>query len=177
MAPSAGETARAGQAGFLAALVMLGAQLLWRTAAGSDAPAFPEIVVAAVARLTPLDVFAAATETYGSLAKRALFVAALLGVAATAAAAAVAAAGVSGRTGRDLAGQLRAAGIVAAGLLLVVSVLFSTLPPAAPTEGFPSGLLWGFRLSSFGTQLVFWAGLGALFGLLCERANRRGGTA
>ena len=72
---------------------------------------------------------------------------------------------------------LKRRAIVGAGLLLVVSVLFSTLPPAAPTEGFPSGLLWGFRLSSFGTQLVFWAGLGALFGLLCERANRRGGTA
>ena len=67
--------------------------------------------------------------------------------------------------------------IVGAGLLLVVSVLFLALPPAASAEGFPSGLLWGFRLSSFGTQLVFWAGLGALFGLLCERANRGGGAA
>ncbi len=67
--------------------------------------------------------------------------------------------------------------IVGAGLLLVVAVLFLALPPAASAEGFPSGLLLGFRLSSFGTQLVFWAGLGALFGLLCERANRRGGTA
>jgi predicted cobalt transporter CbtA len=67
--------------------------------------------------------------------------------------------------------------VVGAGLLLVVSVLFLALPPAASAEGFPSGLLLGFRLSSFGTQLVFWAGLGALFGLLCERANRRGRTA
>jgi predicted cobalt transporter CbtA len=66
---------------------------------------------------------------------------------------------------------------VGAGLLLVVSILFLTFPPAASTGGFPSGLLWGFRLSSFGTQLVFWAGLGTLFGLLCERANRRGGAA
>ena len=66
---------------------------------------------------------------------------------------------------------------VGAGLLLVVSILFLTFPPAASTGGFPSGLLWGFRLSSFGTQLVFWAGLGTLFGLLCERANRRSGAA
>ena len=65
---------------------------------------------------------------------------------------------------------------VGAGLLLVVLILFVTFPPAVSTGGFPSGLLWGFRLSSFGTQLVFWAGLGALFGLLCERANRRGDT-
>lgn len=67
--------------------------------------------------------------------------------------------------------------IVGAGLLGVVAILFLVLPPAASAQGFPSGLLWGFRLSSFGTQLVFWAGLGALFGLLCERANREGGTA
>ena len=69
---------------------------------------------------------------------------------------------------------LKRRAIVSAGLLLAVSVLFLALPPAASTEGFPSGLLWGFRLSSFGTQLVFWAGLGALFGLLCERARHRG---
>ena len=67
--------------------------------------------------------------------------------------------------------------IVGAGLLGVVAILFLALPPAASAEGYPSGLLLGFRLSSFGTQLVFWAGLGALFGLLCERANRRGGIA
>ena len=67
--------------------------------------------------------------------------------------------------------------MVGGGLLVVVAILFLVLPPAASAEGFPSGLLWGFRLSSFGTQLVFWAGLGALFGLLCERANRRGGAA
>jgi predicted cobalt transporter CbtA len=36
-----------------------------------------------------------------------------------------------------------------------------------------AGLLWSFRLSSLGTQLVLWAVLGVLFGLLCERANRR----
>ena len=67
--------------------------------------------------------------------------------------------------------------VVGGGLLAVVAVLFLALPPGASGEGFPPGLLWGFRLSSFGTQLVFWAGLGALFGLLCERARRRGGAA
>ena len=67
--------------------------------------------------------------------------------------------------------------IVGTGLVVVVAIFFLILPPAASAEGFPPGLLWGFRLSSFGTQLVFWAGLGALFGLLCERANRRSGAA
>jgi predicted cobalt transporter CbtA len=66
--------------------------------------------------------------------------------------------------------------VVGVGMLGAVAVLFLALPPAASAEGFPSGLLSGFRLSSFGTQLVFWAGLGALFGLLCERARRRGET-
>ena len=67
--------------------------------------------------------------------------------------------------------------MVGAGLVVFVGVLFSVLPAAPSTHGFPSGLLWAFRLSSFGTQLVFWAGLGVLFGVLCERANRKGVTA
>jgi hypothetical protein len=55
-----------------------------------------------------------------------------------------------------------------------VAALFFALPAAPSAGDFPAGLLWGFRLSSFGTQLVFWAGLGIAFGLLCERANRGG---
>jgi len=66
---------------------------------------------------------------------------------------------------------------VGAGLVVVMGVLFFVLPDAPSANGFPSGLLWAFRLSSFGTQVVFWAGLGVLFGLLCERANRKGVTA
>lgn len=62
---------------------------------------------------------------------------------------------------------------VGLGLLVAVGVLFLILPDAPDPGGFPSGLLWSFRLSSLGTQLVFWAGLGAIFGLLCERASRR----
>ncbi len=75
--------------------------------------------------------------------------------------------------GRGVATPRRRA-IVGAGLVLAVAALFFALP-AAPSPGdFPAGLLWGFRLSSFGTQLVFWAGLGVVFGFLCERANRAG---
>lgn len=63
---------------------------------------------------------------------------------------------------------------VGLGLALVVAVLLVSLP-AAPNPGdFSAGLLWDFRLSSLGTQVIFWTGLGAIFGLLCERANRRG---
>jgi len=42
---------------------------------------------------------------------------------------------------------------------------------------FPAGLLWSFRLSSIGTQLVLWTALAVVFGLLCERANRKGDAA
>jgi predicted cobalt transporter CbtA len=62
---------------------------------------------------------------------------------------------------------------VGASLVVVVGVLYLLLP-AAPSPGeFPSGMLWAFRLSSLGTQLAFWAGLGLLFGVLCERARRK----
>jgi hypothetical protein len=63
--------------------------------------------------------------------------------------------------------------MVGAGLVVVVGVLFLLLPAAPSAGGFPSGALWAFRLSSFGTQLTFWAGLGLLFGVLCERASRK----
>ncbi|PLS87369.1 MAG: hypothetical protein CYG60_02255 [Actinobacteria bacterium] len=62
---------------------------------------------------------------------------------------------------------------VGLGVLAAVGALFLALPAAADPGSFPSGLLWSFRLSSLGTQLVFWAGLGTIFGLLCERASRR----
>jgi len=64
--------------------------------------------------------------------------------------------------------------IVGAGLLVGVAVLFLSLPAGPSAEGFPSGELWAFRFSSMGTQIVFWAGLGLMFGWLCERARRKG---
>ena len=39
--------------------------------------------------------------------------------------------------------------------------------------GLLAGLLWNFRLASLGTQLTLWTVLGASFGALCERANRK----
>jgi predicted cobalt transporter CbtA len=63
--------------------------------------------------------------------------------------------------------------MVGVGLVLVVAVLFLSLPAGPSAEGFPSGVLWAFRFSSLGTQVVFWAGLGLLFGWLCERARRK----
>jgi predicted cobalt transporter CbtA len=62
---------------------------------------------------------------------------------------------------------------VGLGLVIVVTGLFVALPASTDPGEFPAGLLWSFRLSSLGTQLVLWMGLGVVFGLLCERANRR----
>jgi predicted cobalt transporter CbtA len=62
---------------------------------------------------------------------------------------------------------------VGLGVVAAVGALFLVLPAAPDPGEFPSGLLWNFRLSSLGTQLVFWTGLGVAFGLLGERASRR----
>jgi hypothetical protein len=66
--------------------------------------------------------------------------------------------------------------VVGAGFAAIVGLLLAVLPPAADTGGFPAGLLWDYRLSSLGTLLALWATLGASFGALCERANRKQGA-
>ena len=71
-------------------------------------------------------------------------------------------------------GQLVRQVIVGMGLVAVVVVLFAALPAAVDPGKFPAGLLWSFRLSSLGTQVVLWTGIGTLFGGLCERTNRKG---
>ena len=60
---------------------------------------------------------------------------------------------------------------VGLGFVIFVSVLLTTFPASADPGDFPAGLLWDFRLSSLGTQVVLWTALGVIFGLLCERAN------
>lgn len=65
---------------------------------------------------------------------------------------------------------------VVLGSLVAVGILFLIFPPTADTGEFPAGLLWQFRVSSLSTQAVFWAALGALFGLLGERAMRQRST-
>lgn len=110
----------AARAGAIAALVMLLVQLSWRLfAASTGVQAFPEFIVAAVARLTPLDLFAFMTETFGSLAQNTLFVVVLIGVVAV------------GYEAGAIADQLYASGRLGSGLvgravsgLLVAAVLF-----------------------------------------------------
>jgi uncharacterized membrane protein len=62
---------------------------------------------------------------------------------------------------------------VGIGVAIVVTLLFVSLPASADPGNFPAGLLWSFRISSLGTQLALWTGIGVVFGALCERANRR----
>lgn len=115
---------QAARAGALAALAMLFGQLAIRLAVGGQgAPSFPETVVAAVARLTPLGLFGWATETFGSLAQNTLFVAVLVGIVA----AGYGAGAVAGRwawEGRWGSGSGRrwAAGAAVAALLLLVAL-------------------------------------------------------
>jgi len=65
---------------------------------------------------------------------------------------------------------------VGVGFAALVGLLLALLPPTTGPGDFPAGLLWDYRLSSLGTLLTLWATLGATFGALCERANRKEGT-
>nr|WP_055504199.1 CbtA family protein [Nonomuraea pusilla] len=89
----------------------------------------------------------------------------LVGLAATAVAAVTARQVGAGPWARWAAAVAAFLVPVAAAWLLLPSV--NEVP-----EGFPATLLWEFRLTSLGTQLVFWAVFGALFGWACDRAAR-----
>jgi len=75
------DAGRNGSAGALAALLALFLDLLWRsTVAPAGLPAVPELVVTAVARLTPTALFGWATETFGSMAQNTLWAFILIGI-------------------------------------------------------------------------------------------------
>ena len=63
--------------------------------------------------------------------------------------------------------------VVGVGFAAVVGLLLAVLPPATDPGSFPAWLLWNYRLASLGTLLTLWVVLGASFGALCERANRK----
>ena len=64
-------------------------------------------------------------------------------------------------------------GVVGVGFAALVGLLLAALPPTTDPGDFPAGLLWNYRMASLGTLLTLWAALGACFGALCERANRK----
>ncbi|WP_372791698.1 CbtA family protein [Paraconexibacter sp.] len=58
-----------------------------------------------------------------------------------------------------------------AGLVLVLVVALPDVDEVP--ANFPASLLWKFRLSSLGTQAVFWSALGIGYGIAAERAARQ----
>jgi hypothetical protein len=116
---------KAGQAGFLAAVIMVAVQLLWRLnwSHNGVVQAFPEFVVAAASRLTPLSIFGAATENYGSLAKKTLLVTVVLVITGVGMWGGRVAGRLTRRTGTTFAGRLAAGGIVATALFLFTGLV------------------------------------------------------
>ncbi|MEV0379393.1 CbtA family protein [Nonomuraea sp. NPDC050643] len=89
----------------------------------------------------------------------------LVGLAATAIAVATARRVTAGPWARWVATALA--------FLVPVVAAWALLPSINEVpDGFPATLLWEFRLASLGTQLVFWAAFGVLFGWVSDRAAR-----
>jgi len=153
----------ANEAGLLAALAMLAAQLIWRLN-GGNVPAFPEFVVAAIARLTPLGIFGAATENYGSLAKKSLFVAVLLGIVAVGAAGGTSAGKLS--RGGGFSQRLLAGGAVAVVLFLLANLVI--LPIAYlgvfAVDSSRTGAILTQLILTFALYAVAWVAFAGLLG-------------
>jgi DMSO/TMAO reductase YedYZ molybdopterin-dependent catalytic subunit len=159
--PAGASLEHAGQAGFLAALIMLAVQLIWRLNWSDQnlVQAFPEFIVAAVSRLTPLSIFGAATENYGSLAKKTLLLVVLIGIAGVGIWAGRTAALLTRYTGTRFTGRLIAGGIVTAALLLftlVVIMPIAYLGIFARKSSYTNDVLLQLFLT-FGLFAVAWA--------------------
>ena len=65
--------------------------------------------------------------------------------------------------------------LIAIGAFVAFMVVVFVLLPRINEipAGFPATVLWWFRVTSFGTQLVVWSTFGLLFGALTERSLRR----
>jgi predicted cobalt transporter CbtA len=67
-------------------------------------------------------------------------------------------------------GPWNAALAAGAGVLVYIVVLCVAMPAVNDVPpGFPATVLWDFRIASLGTQVVLWATLGLLFGVLADR--------
>ena len=66
---------------------------------------------------------------------------------------------------------------VAAAWTLAVGFVFTLMPDNPDLIEIPAALLWDVRLASAGGQLVLWAGIGVLFGVLAQRYLERTGNA
>lgn len=125
---------KAGRAGASAAAAMLAVQLIWRLNWSQDnvVQAFPEFIAAAIARLTPLSVFGAATETFGTLARKLLFVAVVIGVILVGYQAGRVAARMANAIGPGWKSRLGSIGIVTFGLWLATNLLILPIAYLGP---------------------------------------------
>lgn len=163
----------AAQAGAIAALVMLLVQLAWRLFGSSvGVQSFPELIVAAVARLTPLDFFGFMTETFGSLAQNSLFVIVLIGIVVVGYEAGAIAHRLfdTGRLGSGLLGRVVAGLVVATALFLFTALV---ILPIAYLGFFANASRNGSEILlqlavTFALFALVWAGLSSL--LLAEPA-------
>ncbi len=75
--------------------------------------------------------------------------------------------------GRSLVARLgtwNAAFVGVAAYVVIVAVAIYVMPPVNEVpEGFSAVVLWNFRLTSIGMQVVLWTTLGLVFGALTER--------
>jgi DMSO/TMAO reductase YedYZ molybdopterin-dependent catalytic subunit len=143
----------AGRSGALAALLALFLDLLWRaTIAPAGIPAVPELVVAAVARLTPTSIFGWATENFGSLAQNTLFTAVLIGIVLVGYWAGQAAGALAdrGRLAAGTRGHVLAAAIV--GVVLFLFIAGAAMPIAR--EGF-FGAGSAYQAALLGQAMLF----------------------
>jgi DMSO/TMAO reductase YedYZ molybdopterin-dependent catalytic subunit len=156
---------QAGGAGLIAAAVMVAVQLGWRVLDSKNnvVQAFPEFIATAIARLTPLETFATITETYGSLAKRSLLTACVIGVALAGALAGTWALSLTRRAAPGFGRRLAAGAIVAGALLLVTLLVIlpvANLGVAARDSMYTGDILLQLILT-FALWAVLWAVLSA----------------
>lgn len=141
-----------GRSGATAAMVMLAVQLIWRLNWSEDGvvQAFPELVAAAISRLTPLSVFGAATENYGSWAKRTLFVCVLLGIVAIGYWAGKTAGTISNSIGPGWKSRFGSIMIVTTFLWLVTNMVvlpIAYLGPFARNSSYTSQIFWQLAIT------------------------------
>jgi len=72
---------------------------------------------------------------------------------------------------RGVAEPVRQVAVVV-GAIAAVGLVYALLPSSGDPNGLPAELVWAFRIRALGGLTLFFAALGAGFGLLTERAER-----
>jgi DMSO/TMAO reductase YedYZ molybdopterin-dependent catalytic subunit len=142
-------------------MVMVAVQLGWRVLFSENnvVQAFPEFIATAIARLTPIEFFGTVTETYGSLAKRSLLVACVIGIVAIGPIAGQRALMFTGKSFPSLGRRLFAGLTVAAALLLIVMLVIlpiANLGMFASDSSYQSDILLQLTVT-FALWAVLWA--------------------